>query len=1002
MIDWRDTLQHYGGDPSGLHLLDADAPDLLPYATLINARRSGSDTLGVVGAVYEWQEAPLVFLVDADLITSEQQLQQLRRLLAMRGDAPYLGVVALGRLDVYPIALDSKRPRQVQVCEGLIDIADSNLLPRLANIRPRAAQTRQTWISDVVLKLLTQAIDELIATSQVDGDDAISLVGRALFTRFLGDRNLLPSDMASLPTSGALFDNAEHALKTSAWLDATFNGDLLPLSDGIFSRLGDHSFKVLGDIMRRAPGGQLPLEWAERWDNLDFAHIPVGVLSQAYELYLRNHQSDRQRREGGFYTPRPIADLLVRASLRALDRENGSAGARVLDPAAGAGVFLLTAFRELVAAHWRETGKRPDTAKLREILYHQLTGFDINEAALRFAALGLYLLSIELDPEPKPVDKLRFDDLRGVVLHRLGTDQSVKGGKLGSLGPEVGAEHAAQYDIVVGNPPWASGTKLPDWSLVTSEVERIASARAGQRISPPLPNEILDLPFVWRAMDWVRPGGQIALALHARLLFQQGDGMADARLAVFRALDVTSVINGSELRQTRVWPEIDAPFCLLLATNRVPGSGAGFRLISPRLEPSLNAAGTMRIDAHAAEIITTEELARTPELPKILFRGSKADLGLIERIRARGLPTLAILWSETIGGSPDGYLTGAGNGYQTLKRSSRTRKTGDGLPGAPADYLQGLPDVTAASLDDVLIATDRLLPFQHRRIHDPRDPALFAGPIVLVHQSPPAGRDRLRVGVAATAVAYNESFYGYSSSSLGTSQVLVRFIAMILGSRFALWFALLTSGKFGFERDVVEKAALNRLPLPDFREFTEDHFVEICALFDDLTAGSVSWEVVDQWVAELYGLGDGDLQVIADTLHYNAPFSKAKLAAQSPPRDLTTFCAQVESELAPWTRRLRQPVTATPILGQTGSPWCGIILSHNNQSPKSDLPQHWEGLLRLADASAATEMIVHVSPGRLFIARLAQQRYWTATQARLLAQQIIWDEFAFLVERDAG
>jgi hypothetical protein len=34
----------------------------------------------------------------------------------------------------------------------------------------------------------------------------------------------------------------------------------------------------------------------------------------------------------------------------------------------------------------------------------------------------LYLVSIELDPEPQPVDKLRFDDLRGKVLYRVGSD----------------------------------------------------------------------------------------------------------------------------------------------------------------------------------------------------------------------------------------------------------------------------------------------------------------------------------------------------------------------------------------------------------------------------------------------------------------------------------------------------------------------------------------------------------------------------------------------------
>lgn len=995
MIDWSTTLRRYGGDPASLHLLDADTPELLPYATLVNARRRGSDTLGVVGAIYEWQEAPLIFLVDVDLVSSDQHLQRLRRLLAMRGDAPYLGVVAPGRLDVYPVALDGKRPRQVQVRKGLEAIADIDLLPRLANVRPKAAHTRQNWISDVVLKLLTRAIDELILSAGVDDDDAISLVGRALFTRFLGDRDLLPSAIGDILFAG-MFDNAVRANATSRWLDNTFNGDLLPLSEGIFERLTDGAYKVLGDIMRRAPGGQLSLDWEEKWDHLDFAHIPVGVLSQAYELYLRSHQSARQRREGGFYTPRPIADLLVRASFRALDRDGISATARVLDPAAGAGVFLLTAFRELVAARWRASGKRPNTATLREILYTQVTGFDINEAALRFAALGLYLLSIELDPEPQPIDKLRFDDLRGIVLHRFGADENIKGSRLGSLGPEVGPEHANRYDIVVGNPPWASGTKLPHWSLVRAEVARIASARASESVAPLLPNEVLDLPFVWRAMDWAKPGGQIAFALHARLLFQQGDGMADARLALFRALDVTSVINGSELRQSKVWPEIDAPFCLLFATNRVPGPGAGFRLISPRLESSLNAAGAMRIDAHAAEIIATEDLARTPELLKILFRGTKADLSLVERIRTKGFPTLAKFWSEAVGGSPTGYLTGAGNGYQTLKPSSRTRKHGDGKPGASADYLHGLPDVTAESLDDILISTGRLQTFQHRRIHDPRDPSLFVAPIALVHQSPPAGRGRLRVGVAGEPVAYNESFYGFSTGSLGQGQTLVRYLVLVLGSRFALWFALVTSGKFGFERDVVEKAALNRLPLPDVRAFGKSEFEAICSLFDQLVAGAASWSDVDQWVAHLYGLGSNDLQVIADTLTYNAPFSAAKLAAQAPPQDLTSFCEQVERELAPWAKRFGTTFKASPIPTRSLSPWCGITIERSGNAANTDLPQHWDGLLHVADASAATEMVVHASSNLLFVVRLAQQRYWTTTQAQLLAQHIVWNELDFI------
>ncbi len=181
-----------------------------------------------------------------------------------------------------------------------------------------------------------------------------------------------------------------------------------------------------------------------------------------------------------------------------------------------------------------------------------------------------------------------------------------------------------------------------------------------------MPNEALDLPFVCRAMEWAKPVGQIAFALHARRLFQQGDGMPAARRALFEALDVTSVVNGVELRQTKVWPQISAPFCILFATNRTPGVEAGFRFISPRLETCLNNAGGMRIDAANAEVVSSRQLVDTPEILKILFRGSKADLGILERIRAEGHPTLYDFWKEKIGVEERRRLRGSGNGYQAL------------------------------------------------------------------------------------------------------------------------------------------------------------------------------------------------------------------------------------------------------------------------------------------------------------------------------------------------
>jgi hypothetical protein len=998
MTDIVASLIEFGADPAALHLFDEDGPELLPYATLMTARRSANTALDVVEAVYEWQGSPLIFLVDADSLDDDNHLHRIRRLLAMRGDAPYLGVVSPGRLDVYRIALDKKSPRQARVELDSGKNARFATLAQLGNVRPQAIISQRDWISNVVLSLLTGSITKLIGMRGVSNEDAISLVGRALFTRFLADRNLLPRGMSDADTAANLFDNRKAAETTSQWLDTTFNGDLLPLSASIFDVLPAGAYHVLGDVLRRAPDSQLFLGWEEKWNNLDFAHIPVGVLSQAYELYLRNHAPLRQRREGGYYTPRPIADLMVRASFRALERHETASAAKVLDPAAGAGVFLLTAFRELVAERWRADGKRPATKTLRSILYTQIVGFDINEAALRFAALGLYLMSIELDPDPRPVDKLRFENLRGKVLYRVKDEDEDEGAELGSLGPLVGDHHRGQYDLVIGNPPWASGTKLPDWHLVRATVARIAVDRGSTIPRPPLPNEGLDLPFVWRAMEWAKPNGQIAFALHARLLFQQGDGMAEARQSLFEALDVTSVINGVELRQTKVWPEISAPFCILFAINRVPSAGAGFRLISPRLEEKLNDAGCMRIDATNAEIVPSRQLAEIPDILKILFRGTKADLGIIERIRSQGHPTLESFWSETIGVTDRGHLLGSGNGYQKLRPSSRVRRRGDGLPGVDASYLHGLPEVTTASFTGVSIDSSLLDTFSLDRIHDPRSIDIFAGPLVIVHQSPPATTGRMGVAISEKDVVFSETFYGYSPRSYSDASTLVRYLALVLGSKLALWMALITSGKFGFEREVVEKATLDRIPLPDFRNFKRSQHSKILSLFKELQSGTGSWEEVDDWVAGLYGLGPRDLQTISDTLKFNLPFAENKRKAQEVPTNTEReeFCAVLAKELLPWCERFGSALVVHPLSQPSISPWQGIEVRTNHVSTSEAVSSRdWEGLLRAADEAAASEVLLRNGNG-LLVGQLAQKRFWSETQARLLAQRIIWSHLDLL------
>ena len=114
-----------------------------------------------------------------------------------------------------------------------------------------------------------------------------------------------------------------------------------------------------------------------------------------------------------------------------------------------------------------------------------------------------------------------------------------------------------------------------------------------------------------------------------------------------------------------------APFCILFSANRAPKSTASFRFISPRFENSLNDAGGMRVDALNATVVPSRQLFETPDILKILFRGTRADLGIVERIRSQGFPTLEAFWREAVGETSRGHLLGSGNGYQKRRDSSR-------------------------------------------------------------------------------------------------------------------------------------------------------------------------------------------------------------------------------------------------------------------------------------------------------------------------------------------
>ena len=262
----------------------------------------------------------------------------------------------------------------------------------------------------------------------------------------------------------------------------------------------------------------------------------------------------------------------------------------ILDPACGAGVFLVLAFRQLVRKYWEKNGSRPDTRAIQRILYKQLRGFEVSESALRLSALALYISAIEVNGTQRPPRSLKFPrPLRNEVLFNFGDQEKDKkrGFVLGSLGPNVPASFNGSFDIVVTNPPWTrlrskaedTKEKAEDKKRIaemnehfTALTRRVLTARGLESFAKHYdnPDNNPDLPFLWRATQWAKPNGVIAMALPGRIILKQtGNGKA-ARDAIMRGLTITGILNGSDLEETAVWPNMKLPFLLLFARNAVP------------------------------------------------------------------------------------------------------------------------------------------------------------------------------------------------------------------------------------------------------------------------------------------------------------------------------------------------------------------------------------------------------------------------------------------------
>ena len=1011
-------------------------PEQLDYLDLLPTR---SNETPILSAVAAHQGTALLYVLDAGNASGPvpSTIGDLSRQLANRSDPAWLGVLRPGSLEIFPIGFHERGGIQPVKTISKDEISAPLFFQSLVHgtFEENSRLKGTDYVYRKIFDLLMQTTDQFVPTEGeglIDALEVLSMAGRALFFRFLIDRRIvlereLQGPNGICPAATELkdtFSSAEKAARTSAWLDSTFNGDFLPLINesipsgnleererayfGFYKRIeglvGRTIFSHLHAILRgwKAVGGGFQQELD--WGDFDFAHIPVGVLSQVYESFSHRADPRTARDTSVHYTPRIIANFMVDEAFAAVKTPST---AKVLDSACGAGIFLVLTYRRLVRERWLRDDVRPKTAVIQEILYEQIRGFDISESALRLAALALYITAIELNGTQRPPQSLKFPrNIRGEVLYRFGeNDQSGRSTAflLGSLGDEVPDHFNQSFDIVIGNPPW---TRLRDERPAETNQEEASTAsqtndlnneftRIGRRILASRgfttfakkyrnPDKNPDLPFLWRSAEWAKDDGIIALAMHARLFMRiRGPGRT-AWLNVLKSIRVTGILNGSDLRKTAAWEGMDAPFCLFFARNSVPEIGQEFKFASPDYEPDLNGRGRIRIDYEAAHQVRTENVEKFPWLLKTLSLGTQIDVDLMEQLLDLQWDTLGVFWKNF-----DNTMASTGVGYD--RSFNLTQK--------PAEFLGRLLDFRPSG--GFLIDFDGLVTYQDRyrvsSAHMPRTERLYQPPLVIIPKAPGDRPETPRAYISDRPIAFSKIYYGYSCAGHPDADTLASLVYLMAHSRLFAYFCLMTSRNSGFDFQIFNKEEFDAIPFPNIITLSDADK----AVIQNLAArfqhdANKPWLEMNEFLFRLYGMGPDEVQVAIDTLFTTVSYRKAGRAALEiiDHSSREVFVSALREELEPYFEvcgdhcRI-EDATFQPDVWQQS--WYFLAISREENPVPAD-PELLTKAMELANRHGSSRIMVHASGNRgLLLGLLNRKRWWTITRARLCAQHIIRD-----------
>jgi len=379
---------------------------------------------------------------------------------------------------------------------------------------------------------------KLLKKNKVSPEVVHSLLVRSLFIMYLEDRKATPKELypAGYKSYLELLDNPDATYTFYAKIEKHFNGNVFPVTPLEISNIKDHPehLKRIKHCLYDGDPENIQQKLFD-WRLFDFSIIQVEVLSEVYENFLNEFDSEEKKRSGAYYTPPSLVELILNQVLPISDKEK-EYRLKILDPACGSGIFLVEAYKRLVK-RWKNSHpeKEFNFKELSDILQQSVFGVEINPHAIKVAAFSLYLAMLDF-LEPKDVWLRDGETFPFLIKDTESSDERDREGKnlfRTNTILENGEFEKHKYDLIIGNPPF-SRQSIPQYAKDYIEKYHFASE--------------LVIPFIHKSAQLTEKG-KIALVFNAKILTNVSKTYQNFRDWLFKGCYVEKVYNLSIFRK---------------------------------------------------------------------------------------------------------------------------------------------------------------------------------------------------------------------------------------------------------------------------------------------------------------------------------------------------------------------------------------------------------------------------------------------------------------------